>query len=77
MVETANPSQPSTPEASAAPAQTREAASTELTPDRPPTALPGEGTDFLVGPGVTRAVHGRPYERTGDDPVYRPLRIFT
>src|SRR5262249_14409605 len=30
-----------------------------------------------IGPGVTRAARGRPYERTGDDPISRPLKIFT
>lgn len=37
----------------------------------------GEGRSFVIGPGVTRAVHGRPYVRKSDDPLYRPLKIFT
>jgi hypothetical protein len=32
---------------------------------------------FTVGPRVTAAVHGHPYRRTVEDPLYRPLRIFT
>ncbi|MFL6451632.1 MAG: peptidase M4 [Bryobacteraceae bacterium] len=32
---------------------------------------------FTVGVGVTRAVAGRPYERKGRDPLFRPLKIFT
>jgi len=37
----------------------------------------GVGSAFLIGPGVARAVQGRPYERTAHDPLYRPLKIFT
>jgi hypothetical protein len=66
----------STPEATAALAQTREG------PRLPPEALDGElasgdGVLYTVGPGVERAVRGQPYERAVDDPLYRPLRIFT
>src|SRR4051812_10635544 len=32
---------------------------------------------FTIGVGVTRAVAGRPYERKGRDPLFRPLKIFT
>lgn len=39
-------------------------------------AGPGEGVDYEIGPGVTRAAHGRPYERQPGDPVHRPLKIF-
>lgn len=42
----------------------------------PPERHPGEGTAYLIGPGVERGVRGRPYERNPDDPLYRPLRIF-
>jgi hypothetical protein len=38
---------------------------------------PGEGRRFVVGPGVGRAVRGRPYERLPGDPLSRPLRIYT
>ena len=66
----------STPEATAALAQTREG------PSPPADSLDGHGAHGLgvvydVGAGVERAVRGQPYERTGDDPLYRPLRIFT
>jgi hypothetical protein len=37
----------------------------------------GEGRRFEIGQGVDRAVRGRPYERRPDDPLYRPLRIYT
>lgn len=30
-----------------------------------------------IGPGVTRAARVRPYHRQGNDPIYRPLRIYT
>lgn len=33
--------------------------------------------DFGIGPRVLDAGRTRPYERDRDDPVYRPLRIFT
>jgi hypothetical protein len=36
----------------------------------------GEGTRYVIGAGVGRA-SPEPYERAGDDPVYRPLKIFT
>lgn len=36
-----------------------------------------EGRDFAVGPGVVRAAGGSPYERKPDEPVYRPLRIYS
>lgn len=69
--------QPSTPSATAATAQsqTLEPGQT-IAPEQEPLC-PGENSDFLIGPGVTKAVHGRPYERKRDDPVYRPLKIFT
>src|SRR3954452_1369777 len=35
------------------------------------------GRKFTIGVGVTRAVAGRPYERKGRDPLFRPLKIFT
>ncbi|MGE0680430.1 MAG: peptidase M4 [Candidatus Binatia bacterium] len=37
----------------------------------------GEGSAFTIGPGVARAVHGQPYERRSDEPLLRPLKIFT
>ncbi|HEX2189876.1 MAG TPA: hypothetical protein VHG51_13300, partial [Longimicrobiaceae bacterium] len=69
---------PSTPAASAAAAQSREA---EAPPagggPGEPARYPGEGTDYLIAPRAYRAVGAQPYERRPGDPVYRPLRIFT
>jgi hypothetical protein len=72
----ATPSAPSTTPAVAAVAETRERG--RRAPDTvvPTRVEPGEGTDFTIGEGVTRAVEGRPYERRPEDPLYRPLRIF-
>ena len=39
--------------------------------------LKGDWSKFSIGAGVTRAVAGRPYERKGRDPLFRPLKIFT
>ncbi len=36
-----------------------------------------EGRDFVITPNLPRAAQGRPYERQPNDPVYRPLRIFS
>lgn len=67
---------PSTPNATAAVAQSREGIG-----PRPQTGperrFPGEGQFFDIGGGVTRAVHGRPHERQPNEPVYRPLKIFS
>lgn len=65
----------STPAATAAIAQTR-------TGGIPPTELlaiecPGCGTHFQVDSRVRQAVNAQPYEREMDDPIYRPLKIFT
>ena len=66
----------STPEATAAQAQSREGVRPAAAPSVPEDSS-GEGVLYTVGPGVERAMRGQPYERTGDDPIYRPLRIFT
>lgn len=68
---------PSTPDASAAVAQTREPLTESSAPAGSHIKCPGEGVDFEIGAGVERAVHGQPYQRKGDDPLYRPLKIFT
>jgi hypothetical protein len=68
------PREPTTTEAAAAIAGTREQAGAE-----PATAAErqtGEGKTYRIGPGVERGVRGRPYERTPEDPLYRPLKIF-
>jgi hypothetical protein len=36
-----------------------------------------EGRDFTIAPGVSRAAHGIPYERTPEDPRHRRLSIFS
>jgi hypothetical protein len=67
---------PSTPEATAAvaqssaPAEPRADAGVE-------DACPDLNVRFRLGDGVGRAVRTRPYERKRNDPLYRPLRIFT
>lgn len=66
---------PSTPEAAAAQAQSREGAMPLPEPTAPPQRVPA-GL-YTLGEGVTRAERMAPYERKGSDPVYRPLRIFT
>jgi hypothetical protein len=40
------------------------------------TPYAGEGTLYSIGAGVLRAP-ARPHERKADEPLYRPLRIFT
>jgi len=67
--------QNSTPAASAAIAQMREGGGPDL-PDGE-AKCPGVGQDFEIGPGVERGAAVRPYERAADDPLYRPLRIYT
>ncbi|HVF89959.1 MAG TPA: peptidase M4, partial [Blastocatellia bacterium] len=76
MADSSKKSDISTPLATAAAAQTREDLPVEQSAS-PRTPCKGEGLAFTIGPGVERAVHGRPYERSGNDPVYRPLKIFT
>ncbi|PTY08354.1 peptidase M4 [Opitutaceae bacterium EW11] len=68
----------STPEATAAEAQSRRG---ETPPNRnghraqvPPVGI--EGVHFTISENLGRAVEGKPYERRSRDPVYRPLRIF-
>jgi len=36
-----------------------------------------EERDYIIGVSVPRAAQGRPYERKPDDPVHRPLQIFS
>jgi hypothetical protein len=81
MSETRDGSIASTPESVQATAQTSEASAPA------PNEITGsgfhgrEGTAFLIGDGVARAVEGRPYERysgqpKSERPLYRPLKIF-
>ena len=71
--------QVSTPDATAAEAQSRVDGAglrgEEIVPSRS-DSVGLEGLHFTIGPGVERAVHGKPYERQNKDPLYRPLRIF-
>lgn len=77
---------PSTPEATAAEAQTRRGAPAPGVPAQP-TECPAPDRDFDIGKGVLRAAQTRPYERDSEEPdsdapderppLYRPLRIYT
>ena len=69
--------QASTTPAAAAMTETRERGRRPR-PAAAPSSAPeaGEGVQYTIGEGVTRAVEGRPYERKPGDPLYRPLRIF-
>ncbi len=69
--------QPSTPEATAAVAQSRTGPPSSESSTPSEDHYPGLDTRFRIGDGVERAVHAWPYERKSGDPVYRPLRIFT
>jgi hypothetical protein len=66
---------PSTTEATAAQAQSR-----EVSEDRAPSRLPVRQTvpeAYSLGQGITRASRIAPYQRKSSDPLYRPLKIFT
>jgi hypothetical protein len=75
MAETPDGLSPSTPESVQAVAQTHEGSSVE-SDSNASVPCPGDGTAFVIGAAVGRAVEGRPYERSGDQPNYRPLKIF-
>ncbi len=66
-------SSPTTPQAVAATAQSRGGGS----PEPPPLRRHGMAERFEIGTRVVTAQRTRPYERSRDDPVYRPLRIFS
>jgi hypothetical protein len=71
--------EPSTPSATKATAQSREP-SIEQAPVHESAALPECARcdiDFVLGPGVTRAASVATYDRQPDDPLYRPLRVYT
>jgi hypothetical protein len=76
MAESPKALEPSTTDASKALAQTGRYAPSQGAADNGSSASAGPNVDYQLGAGVTRAVSGRPYERTGDDPLYRPLKIF-
>lgn len=76
MAASTNDQTPSTPEATAAVAQSRIGLPPEAAEAGREVKCPGLGVNFQIGLGVERAVHARPYERKSDDPLYRPLRIY-
>lgn len=76
MIETPDGSVPSTPESVKAFAQTDEAPASDLSGPKETDACPGEGTAFIIGAAVPRAVEGQWHDRQGDEPIYRPLKIF-
>jgi hypothetical protein len=69
--------EPSTPAATKATAQSREPSSNGTAVSR---VLPAAGETtgaYSLGPGVARAASVATYEREPDDPIYRPLRVYT
>lgn len=66
----------STAEAVAADAASRGDTGFRSAGGAPQAPYPGEGTAYAIGAGVLRAAL-TPHERAPDEPVYRPLRIFT
>jgi hypothetical protein len=66
---------PSTPEASAAMAQSRDVAPADE-PRGASTASAADAAVVCIGEGVRRTLRARPYERRRGDPIYRPLRIY-
>lgn len=65
-----------TPDATAAVAQSRMGATSSRRAAATRLGCGREGVDFVIGDGVTRAVHARAYERAPGDPVYRQLKIY-
>ncbi|MGZ8847593.1 MAG: peptidase M4 [Pyrinomonadaceae bacterium] len=76
MTETPNDSVPSTPESVKAVAQTHDGAGIDAQVPRAGYLCPEDGKLFVIGQNVKRAVEGKPDERDGDQPIYRPLKIF-
>lgn len=77
MNDAPNSLQASTTSASAATAQSREAVPAPNASAGADDTRAGLGETYEIGLKVTRAVEGSPYERTGDDPLYRPLKVYT
>jgi hypothetical protein len=78
MAEYDEAAQASTTEATAAVAQSRSGDTAAGPADsKAADAFAGEGERYHVGRRVYRAVETRPYERKPDDPIYRPLQIFS
>lgn len=76
MSETSNDSLPSTPESVKAVAQTHDGAGIDAQKPLAPYVCPEDGKLFIIGQNVKRAVEGKPDQRDGDQPIYRPLKIF-
>src|SRR4051794_28435566 len=70
-------SEPSTPAATKAVAQTREPSLSRGFQDRSSQSFQGEGVDYVIGAGVARAASVTTYERKQNDPIYRPLQVYT
>ena len=70
---------PSTTAATAAVAQTRTEGvdAPGSTAYAPPATAAAADDGFDVGAGAVRGAYDVPYERQADDPLYRPLRIYT
>jgi hypothetical protein len=71
----ASNSTPSTPDATAGVAQSKDRQAETPRARASPRINAGD-TGFVVSPFLPRHVHVRPYQRRPGDPVYRPLRIF-
>jgi hypothetical protein len=70
---------PTTPSATKAAAQSRTPATQASSPQIvkfPPECIEC-GESYCLGSGVARAVSVATYDRKPDDPVYRPLQVYT
>lgn len=77
MPYTSYPQIPSTPRAVTQAAESREGIRVSPWRKARRTSCDGEGEGFNVSPRIDRGAGGVPYERGPDDPLYRPLRIYT
>jgi hypothetical protein len=76
-----NESSPSTPDATASVAQSKDAPAApvpaqESVPAEEPGSAESPADAFTISPFLARHVHIHPYTRRPNDPIYRPLRIF-
>jgi hypothetical protein len=76
MSETQDGSLPSTPESVKAVAQSDEATAPDLQDSGKSVLCADNGKLFVIGESVKRAGEARPQERSSDQPIYRPLKIF-
>jgi hypothetical protein len=80
MSQDQEPQRPNTPPATSAVGQSRVMGHTEHGDDqKPPSKRSAKPRTkwYTTGDGVTRAALVRSYERSHDDPIYRPLKIYT